>query len=143
MVKRLFLNPDDMWSRVENGELLYTPIIVVSDESHTHIYLSGQTPRLPNGDVVAMTMRDQLRQTCENIGIGLGHVGATFDDVVTTTTYVLDLAEYYEVSDERFKYFRNNRPASTLIQVAGLGVPKARVEITVEAIIETERFNVG
>ena len=67
MAKRLFLNPDDMWARVENGELLYTPIIVVSDESHTHIYLSGQTPRLPNGDVVAKTMREQLRQMA-NLG---------------------------------------------------------------------------
>ena len=143
MLKRMFLNPENMWSRVENGELLYTPIIIVSDDTHTHIYLSGQTPRLPSGEVLGTDMREQLRQTCENIGIGLGHVGATFDDVVTTTTYVLDLKEYYAASDERFKYFRNNRPASTLIQVAGLGVPKARVEITVEAIIETERLQVG
>lgn len=142
MLKRIFLNPDDMWARVENGELLYTPIIVVSDETHTHIYLAGQTPRLPGGEVLAKTMREQIRQTCENIRIGLEHVGATFDDVVTSTTYVLDLAEYYEASDERFKFFKNNRPASTLIQVAGLGVPKARVEITVEAIIETERLTV-
>ena len=143
MLKRMFLNPDDMWSRVENGELLYTPIIVVSDTTHTHIYLAGQTPRLPNGDVPGKTMREQLRQTCENIKIGLGHVGATFDDVVTSTTYVLDLADYYAASDVRFQYFRNNRPASTLIQVSGLGVPGALVEITVEAIIETERLRVG
>ena len=143
MLKRLFLNPDDMWARVENGELLYTPIIVVSDDTHTHVYLSGQTPRLPNGDVPGTSMREQIRQTCENIKIGLEHVGATFDDIVTTTTYVLNLAEYYAASDERFKYFKNNRPASTLIQVAGLGVPKARVEITVEAIIETDRLRVS
>lgn len=140
MLERIFLNPEDMWSRVENGELLYTPIVIIRDETHTHIHLAGQTPRLPNGDVPGKTMREQLRQTCENIRIGLDHVGATFDDVVTSTTYVLDLAEYYEASDERFKYFKNNRPASTLIQVAGLGVPKAKVEITVEAILETERL---
>jgi len=142
MLKRMFIRPDDMWARVENGELLYTPIIVVSDDTHTHIHLAGQTPRLPNGKVVAKTMRGQIRQVCENIGIGLGHVGATFDDIVTSTTYVLDLAEYYAASDERFRYFRNNRPASTLIQVSGLGVPKARIEITVEAIIETKRLRV-
>ena len=139
----IVFEPDDMWARVENGELLYTPIIVVSDDTHTHVYLSGQTPRLPNGDVPGTSMREQIRQTCENIKIGLEHVGATFDDIVTTTTYVLNLAEYYAASDERFKYFKNNRPASTLIQVAGLGVPKARVEITVEAIIETDRLRVS
>lgn len=140
MLKREFLVPNDLWARVENGERLYTPIVVVSDDTHTHIYLSGQTARLPNGEVKALDMRGQIRQTCENIGIALNHVGATFDDVVTSTTYVLDLKDYYAASDERFKYFKKNRPASTLIQISGLGTPKALIEITVEAIIETERL---
>jgi enamine deaminase RidA (YjgF/YER057c/UK114 family) len=87
-------------------------------------------------------MRDQLRQTCENIGICLNYVGATFDDVVTSKTYVLDLQEYYGVSDERFKYFKNNRPASTLLQISGLGFPKCKIEITAEAIIETSRLTI-
>jgi enamine deaminase RidA (YjgF/YER057c/UK114 family) len=140
MLKRIFLRPDDMWARIENGELLYTPIIVISDDTHTHVYLSGQTARQPDGSVPAKDMRSQIRATCENIKKGLEHVGATFDDVVTSTTYVLDLQEYYRESDERFKYFKNNRPASTLIQISALGVPEARIEITVEAIIETERL---
>jgi 2-iminobutanoate/2-iminopropanoate deaminase len=144
MLKRMFLNPDNMWGRIEKGELLYSPIVVVSDVGHSHIYLSGQTPRLASGKVEAAPrdMRGQIRQTCENIKLGLEHVGATFDDVVTSTTYVTDLPEYYKASDERFKYFKNNRPASTLIQVAGLGTPDTMVEITVEAIIETERLRV-
>ena len=106
MLKRVFINPDDLWARVEKttdcpeGELLYSPISVISDDTHTHVYLAGQTARLPiNGEVASDDMRDQIRQTCENIGIGLNHVGATFDDVVTTTTYVLDLQEYYKSSD--------------------------------------------
>jgi len=140
MLKREFLVPNDLWARVENGERLYTPSVVVSDDTHTHIYLSGQTARLPNGEVKALDMRGQIRQTCENIGIALNHVGATFDDVVTSTTYVLDLKDYYAASDERFKYFKKNRPASTLIQISGLGTPNALIEITVEAIIETERL---
>jgi len=140
MLKREFLVPDDLWARVENGERLYTPIVVVSDDTHTHIYLSGQTARLPNGEVKDLDMRGQIRQTCENIKIALEHVGATLDDVVTSTTYVLDLKDYYAASDERFKYFKNNRPASTLIQISGLGTPKALIEITVEAVIETERL---
>ena len=142
MLKRYFLHPENMWARVENGVLLYTPIIVVSDDTHTHIYLSGQTPRVPSGEIPGKDMRAQIRQTCENIRIGLEYVGATFDDVVTTTTHVLDLKDYYAASDERFKYFRNNRPASTLVEVTGLGPPGALVEITVEAIIETERLRI-
>ena len=143
MLRREFMVPKDLWARVENGERLYTPIIVVSDDTHTHIYLAGQTARLPNGEVKALDMRGQIRQTCENIGIGLNHVGANFDDVVTSTTYVLDLKDYYAASDERFKYFKKNRPASTLIQISGLGTPNALIEITVEAIIETERLRIS
>ncbi len=70
MLKRILLNPDDMWSRVENGELLYAPITVVSDDTHSHIYLSGQTARLPSGELKARDMRSQIRQVCENIKRG-------------------------------------------------------------------------
>ena len=148
MLKRLFLNPDNLWARIQkteeapDGELLYTPVIVVSDDTHTHVYLSGQTARQADGGVDSDDMRVQIRQTCENIGIGLNHVGATFDDVVTSTTFVLDLQEYYQVSDERFKFFKKNRPASTLIQISALGLPKCKIEITCEAIIETGRLTV-
>jgi enamine deaminase RidA (YjgF/YER057c/UK114 family) len=140
MLKRYFLNPDNLWSRVENGELLYTPIVVVADDTHAHIHLAGQTARLPTGEIAEKDMRSQIRQTCENIKIGLEHIGATFDDVVTSHTYVSDIKSYYAASDERFKYFTNNRPASTLLQVSAFGNPECIVEITVEAIIETERL---
>ena len=78
MLKRVFINPDNLWARVEKtpdcpeGELLYSPISVISDDTHTHVYLAGQTARLPiNGEVASDDMRDQIRQTCENIGIGV------------------------------------------------------------------------
>ena len=148
MLKRMFINPDNLWARVQKteqcpeGELLYTPIVLTSDDTHTHIHLSGQTARLASGEVVSPDMRAQISKTCEKIGIALNHVGATFDDVVTTTTYVLDLEEYYAASDERFKFFKDNRPASTLIQISRLGNPESKIEITCEAIIETERLTV-
>jgi len=146
MLKRYFINPDNMWARLQktdqapDGELLYTPIIVVSDDTHTHVYLSGQAARRPDGSVESDDMRVQIRQTCVGIGNGLNRVGATFDDVVTSTTFVTDLQEYYAVSDERFKFFKNNRPASTLIQISALSLPILKIEITCEAIIETERL---
>ncbi len=143
MVERYFLNPDDMWARVENGELLYAPITVIADDTHSHIYLSGQTARLASGEHGAKDMRGQIGQVCQNIGRALNHVGATYDDVVTSTTYVLDLKEYYRHSDERFKYFENNRPASTLIQVSSASIPGTLIAINCEAIIETERLCVS
>lgn len=135
-MKRFALNPPGVWARVENGELLYAPVIVLADAGLAHIYLSGQMARDEAGQISSGDMREQIRTVCENIGKCLAHVGADFDDVVSTITHVLDLKEYYEASDERFKFFRNFRPASTLVQVSGLGAPEAKIEITAEAVVD-------
>lgn len=141
MIKRRFLQPKDMWARVEKGNLLYVPVVVVETAGHAHVYLSGQVAREPDGTIIGKgDMRAQVRKTCENIGRGLAHVGAEFDDVVRATTYVTDIEEYYRCSDERFRFFRNNRPASTLIEISRLGHPDAMIEIECEAIIEPERL---
>ncbi|HSD99480.1 MAG TPA: RidA family protein [Burkholderiales bacterium] len=141
MIKRRFLQPKDMWARVEKGNLLYVPVVIVETTGHAHVYLSGQVARDPDGTIIGKgDMRAQVRKTCENIGRGLAHVGAQFDDVVRATTYVTDIEEYYRCSDERFRFFRNNRPASTLIEISRLGHPDAMIEIECEAIIEPERL---
>jgi 2-iminobutanoate/2-iminopropanoate deaminase len=141
MIKRQFLQPKDMWARIENGNLLYVPVVTVHGADHAHVYLAGQMAREPGGAIVGIgDMRAQLRKTCENIEKGLTYAGATFDDVVRATTYVTDIEEYYRVSDERFKFFKNRRPASVLIQVSRLGHKDAIIEIEVEAIIEPSRL---
>ena len=144
MIERQFLSPDDMWKRVENGELLYVPVVTVHGADHAHVYIAGQMAREPTGEIVGKgDMRAQLRKVCENIGKGLAYAGATFDDVVRATTYVTDIQEYYRCSAVRFEYFRKNRPASVLIEIVRLGHPDAMVEIEVEAIIEPERLKKG
>jgi enamine deaminase RidA (YjgF/YER057c/UK114 family) len=141
MIERQFLCPDDMWKRVENGNLLYTPVVTVHGADHAHVYLAGQLAREPSGDMVGKgDMTAQIRKVCENIGKGLAHAGATFDDVVRSTTYVTDIEEYYRCSAVRFDYFRKNRPASVLIEVVRLGHRDAMVEIEVEAIVEPARL---
>lgn len=144
MIKRQFLQPKDMWARAENGELLYVPVVTVHGADHAHVYLAGQMARKATGEIVTKgDMRTQIRTTCENIGKGLAYAGATFDDVVRATTYVTDIDAYHRASDERFKFFRTNRPASVLIQVSRLGHLDAMVEIEVEAIIEPSRLKAG
>ena len=141
MIKRQFMQPKDMWARVENGELLYVPVVTVHGTDHAHVYLAGQMARRVTGEIVTPgDMRAQIRTTCENIEKGLAYAGANFDDVVRATTYVTDIKEYYKCSDERFKFFRKNRPASVLIQVSRLGHRDAIIEIEAEAIIEPARL---
>jgi len=82
MIKRQFMQPKDMWARVENGELLYVPVVTVHGTDHAHVYLAGQMARKVTGEIVTKgDMRAQIRTTCENIEKGLAYAGATFDDV--------------------------------------------------------------
>lgn len=145
MLKRQIIQPESMWKKVEGGYQLYSQICVVPGADHAHIYLAGQVPRDPRtGEVVGKgDMRAQIRRVCENIKIGLEHVGATFHDVVRTITFTTNIDEYYRCSDERFKnYFTGAPPPSTLIQIDRLGTPEMMIEIEVEAIIEPERLRV-
>ena len=135
MLERNFLVPDDMWKRVENGHLLYAPIVTVKGKDHAHVYIAGQLPREPTGEIVGKgDMTAQIRKVCENIGKGLAHVGATFDDVVRGTTYVTDMRYRADLAPIREEFFGTKGPASTLVEISALAHPDWMIEI--EAIAD-------
>ena len=141
MLKRHYITPENTYKLGGNKQIAYTPVVVVEDDTHTHVYLSGRTSRTLDGDAACKgDMRGQIREVCIAIQISLESVGATFADVTRTTTYTTDMKAYYAAVDERFKYFKTPLPTSSLIGVACLAMPDLMVEIEVEAIIETERL---
>ena len=141
MLKRHYVTPENTYKVGGNRQVIYTPVIVVEDSTHTHVYLAGRTSRTLDGDVACKgDMRGQVREVCKAIQIALESVGATFADVTRTITYTTDMKAYFAAIDERFKFFKPPLPTSTLIGVACLAMPEMLVEIEVEAIIETERL---
>ncbi len=141
MLKRHYITPENTYKVGGNRQVIYTPVIVVEDTSHTHVYLAGRTSRTLDGDVACKgDMRGQIREVCKAIQIALESVGANFADVTRTITYTTDMNAYFAAIDERFKFFKPPLPTSTLIGVARLAMPEMLVEIEVEAIIETERL---
>ena len=90
MIERQFLQPNDMWARVENGNLLYVPVVTVRGTDHAHIYPAGQMAREPSGDRWRGRHARADSQNLREHGKGLAYAGATFDDVVRATTYVTD-----------------------------------------------------
>ena len=141
MLKRHYITPENTYKVGGNKQVIYTPVIVVEDTSHTHVYLAGRTSRTLDGDVACKgDMRGQIREVCKAIQIALESVGANFADVTRTITYTTDMNAYFAAIDERFKFFKPPLPTSTLIGVARLAMPEMLVEIEVEAIIETERL---
>jgi len=141
MFERHFITPEDTYKTGGNNKILYTPVVVVKTSEVAHIFLAGRTARLPNGDVHPKgDMRGQIRLVCENIGKALECVGATFADVVKTVTYTTQIEEYYRVCDERFKFFKDPLPTSTLLGISKLGMPDMLVEIEVEAMMDVSRL---
>lgn len=97
------------------------------------LYLSGQIPlnaagELQQGDIVI-----QAIQVLENIKALLAAAGLCPADVVKTTVFLTDLANFAEMNRVYAEYFPHNPPARSTIQVAAL--PKgASIEIEVVAV---------
>lgn len=90
--------------------------------------LDPQTKKLAAGGVAAET-----RQTLENLRSILEAAGCTLADVVSTNVYMTDLTQFAEMNRVYGEFFRENPPARTTVQVAGLPLG-ASVEISCVAV---------
>ena len=93
------------------------------------LFVSGQVPVDPaTGELVAGTIATQTRRALENIGEILKAGGASFQQVVRTTVYLADLADFPAMNETYATFFSAPQPARSTIQAANL--PKgARIEI--------------
>ena len=99
------------------------------------LFLSGQLPICPEkGDIVATDIEGQTRQSLENVKAILESAGCAMDDVVKTTVYLNDIADFAKMNGVYAEFFNEgNYPARSAFQVAAL--PKAAlVEIEVVAL---------
>jgi enamine deaminase RidA (YjgF/YER057c/UK114 family) len=84
-----------------------------------------------------MDIRAQVNRVYDNIEIALQAAGATWDNVVKTTTYLTDAAfikDFRDVRTEGFKSFKAP-PANTLIVANRLAEPEFLVEIEAIAAV--------
>ena len=98
------------------------------------VVVAGTAPVRPDGSVDP-DVEQQADRCLEIILAALAEAGATADDVVRTRTYLVDPADWEAVGRSHGRHFRDVRPASTMIVVAGLLDPRWRVEIEAEAVI--------
>jgi 2-iminobutanoate/2-iminopropanoate deaminase len=101
------------------------------------VFCAGQvgidpaTGKLVGGGIAAETAR-----ACDNLAAVLAAAGLGLPDVVKTTVYVVDLAEFATLNEVYGRYFPAPHPARATVQVAALPAG-ARVEI--EAIAARRR----
>ena len=100
------------------------------------IYCAGQIPLDPkSGQIVSGGVEVQTRRVMDNITAVLRAEGLTLDHVVKTTIFLMDLSDFQTVNEIYGSYFKQQPPARSTVQVAGL--PKgARVEIEVIAVAD-------
>jgi enamine deaminase RidA (YjgF/YER057c/UK114 family) len=100
------------------------------------VEVSGTTAVDDNGEIVAPG--DPYRQTqfiLAKIEKALAAAGAGMRDVVRTRMFVTDISRWQEVGKAHGEYFRDIRPAATMVQVQALISPGLLVEIEATAII--------
>lgn len=108
----------------------YSRAVVVGDACH----VSGTTDAGPDGRSVHHgDAGGQARAALGIVERALAEAGFSMADVVRTRMYLTDLADAAAVGEVHGEWFRDVRPASTLVIVAALIDPSIKVEIEADA----------
>ena len=93
------------------------------------MFCSGQIPIHPEtGEIVVGEVKKQTQRVLENLKILLEDQGLAMDNVVKTTVFMTNLADFSSMNEVYAQFFTRNPPARTTVQVAAL--PRgAKVEI--------------
>lgn len=101
------------------------------------LFCSGQIPLDPaTGEVVTGGITQQAERVMNNIAAVLSAAGAGFDDVIKTTIYLIDMADFAAVNEVYGRCFPNHKPARSTVAVKSL--PRAvMLEIEIIACCKT------
>ena len=82
------------------------------------MFCSGQTPLDPaTMQLVGTTIEEQTARVLENLAIVLGAEGLTLQDVVKTTVYLKDMADFQGMNKVYEANFNGHKPSRTTIAV--------------------------
>ena len=114
----------------------YTHVVVAADRRT--VYVAGQVALDSTGKLVgAGDFRAQAEQVFANLRRALASVGASFADVVKSTTFITDAKQVPALREVRTRYLDpKHLPASTLLVVSALARPELLIEIEVVAVLK-------
>jgi 2-iminobutanoate/2-iminopropanoate deaminase len=103
------------------------------------LFTAGQVALDPaTGELVAGGIAEQTKRALENLRAVLAAAGASFSDVVKTTVFLVEMADFGVMNEVYGQAFGDHRPARSTVAVAAL--PRgARVEIEVVAVVKGKR----
>ena len=111
----------------------YSQAVRVAGPAGSLLFCSGQIPLDPaTGELVPGGIAAQTEQVMRNVEAVLAAAGLGFEQVVKTTVFLVDLADFAAMNEVYGRRFTGACPARSTVQVAAL--PRgAAVEIEVVA----------
>lgn len=101
-----------------------------------HVHVAGTTSVDSEGNLVGKDdAYAQAKQILTIIEAALKEAGASMKDVVRSRMFVTNVADWDAIGKAHGEFFKDIRPAATLVEIKGLINPDMLVEIEVDAYI--------
>lgn len=96
------------------------------------VFVAGQIGLVPgNRKMITGGVEAQAKQALDNLTAILEEAGTSLENVVKVTIFLKDLDHFQQVNDVYAKYFTDNQPARSTVQVSRL---PATADVEIEAI---------